>query len=130
MDEMSYSIGPGQVSELLVGLLNAGDLDAVMALYEDDAVFADLTGPVQGLDHIRAAHQDFLDSGHTLKLNHSIVFEADDIALVHWNWTVTNVDGSSMEGVSAEVMRRQRKGDWKYIIDNSDGSALAETPHS
>ena len=65
-----------------------------------------------------------MQSGLTLTLKESVVFEADDIALVHWSWSVGRRDGSSAEGVSAEVLRRQADGTWKFIIDNSDGSAL------
>lgn len=111
---------------MLVSLLKAGDIEAVAALYEPDAVFAEVTGAVQGPDGIRAAHRRFVESGFTLQLDDFAVFEAGDIALVHWSWTVTDADGSSMEGVSAEVLRRQSSGDWKYIIDNSDGAAMVQ----
>jgi hypothetical protein len=33
-------------------------------------------------------------------------------------------DGSSSGGATAEVVRRQADGTWKYIIDNLDGRAL------
>jgi ketosteroid isomerase-like protein len=59
-----------------------------------------------------------------LTLNDSVVFEVDDIALVHWSWTVDHGDGTSTGGISAEVLRRQADGSWKFIIDNSDGSPL------
>jgi ketosteroid isomerase-like protein len=115
---------PGLVSKLLEAFLNEGDIDGLLGLYENDAVFADFAGAAKGLADIRSAHQRFLDSGLTLTLNDSVVFEADGIALVHWSWTVDRSDGSSTEGVSAEVLRRQADGSWKFIIDNSDGSAL------
>lgn len=115
---------PELVSESLVEFLNAGDVDAVMGLYEEGAVFVDLDGAVTGLDDIRSAHQAFRDSGLTLTLNDVAVFEADNIALVHWSWTVRRRDGFSAEGVSAEVLRRQADGSWRFIIDNSDGSAM------
>jgi uncharacterized protein (TIGR02246 family) len=115
---------PGQVSEVLAALLDKGDTETVADLYEDDAVFADFDATVRGLDHIVKAHQRFSDGGMRLILNESVVFEVDDIALVHWSWTVHNADGSSRNGISAEVLRRQSDGTWKFIIDNSDGTAL------
>ena len=115
---------PDLVSKQLVTFLNEGDLDGVLGLYEKNAVFADLEGTAKGLADIRAAHQRFLDSGLTLVLNDSVVVEANDTALVHWSWTVGRRDGTSMEGVSAEVLRLQADGSWKFIIDNSDGSAV------
>jgi ketosteroid isomerase-like protein len=114
---------PERVSEALVALLNDGDVAAVMHLYEEGSVFVDLSGAVRDAG-IRSAHEGFLEAGGTLRLNRAAVFEADDIALVHWAWTVTHRDGSSLEGVSAGVLRKQPNGDWKFVIDNSDGSAL------
>lgn len=115
---------PEHVSESLVEYLNAGDVDAVMGLYEEGAVFVDLDGAVTGLANIRSAHQAFLDSGLALTLSDVVAFEAGNIALVHWSWTVRRRDGFSAEGVSAEVLRRQADGSWRFIIDNSDGSAM------
>lgn len=115
---------PENLSRQLIELLGKGDMDGILDLYESDAVFADTEGTARGPAQIRAAHRSFLDSGLTLTLDDSVVLEAGDIALVHWSWTVERGDGSVIEGVSAEVMRRQPDGTWKYIIDNSDGSAL------
>ena len=115
---------PEQISEVLATLLDKGDIGSVADLYEDEAVFADFDATVRGLDAILRAHQQFSDAGMKLILNESVVFEVDDIALVHWSWTVDSREGSSTEGVSAEVLRRQTDGSWRFIIDNSDGSAL------
>ncbi len=115
---------PEAVTEMLVAYLNDGDLDGIVRLYESNAMFADYEGLATGPDEIRAAHEAFLAEALTLTLKESLVFEADDIALVHWSWTVARGDGSTMDGVSAEVLRRQVDGQWKFIIDNSDGAAL------
>jgi ketosteroid isomerase-like protein len=69
-------------------------------------------------------HQGFLDEGLSLCLKDSVVFHVDDIALVHWSWTVTHPDGATTDGTSAEVLRRQDDGTWRFVIDNSDGPAL------
>jgi len=118
---------PEQTSELLVALLSRGDVGGIADLYEDDAIFADFDATVSGLNDILQAHQRFCDAGRTLILSNSVVFEVDDIALVHWSWTVRDADGSSRNGISAEVLRRQPDGRWKFIIDNSDGIALVGT---
>jgi uncharacterized protein (TIGR02246 family) len=118
------SSGPAQVSERLVSLLSEGDLDGIMDLYEEDAVFAEIEGVARGPDEIRVAHERFLASGLTLTLQDSLTFEVDDLALVHWSWTVYARDGSTARGVSAEVLRRQSDGTWKFVLDNSDGAAL------
>ncbi|MCL1588561.1 MAG: DUF4440 domain-containing protein [Actinomycetia bacterium] len=115
---------PELVSKLLEVCLNESDVDGLEGLYETGAIFVDYDGSARGWPDIRAAHQRFLDEGLSLFLNDSVVFQADDIALVHWSWTVTQPDGTTTDGTSAEVLRRQVDGTWEFVIDNSDGSAL------
>jgi ketosteroid isomerase-like protein len=115
---------PELASELLVDRLLSNDVEGLRDLYETDAVFADDEGTATGWSEIKAAHQRFLDTGLTLRLIDSVVFQADGIALVHWSWTVTEPDGVAFDGTSAEVLRRQADGSWKFLIDNSDGPAL------
>ena len=111
---------PGGATFALVSLMEAGDLDGIADLYEERAVFVDLEGEVRG-DGIREAHRSFMEAGNRLILRRSVVYEANGIALVHWEWEVSLGDRSSIEGVSAEVLRRQPDGVWKFVIDNSDG---------
>lgn len=117
---------PESASITLVSLLEAGDFDAVMDLYEDGAVFVDLDGEARGED-IRAVHRQFVEDGNRLTLQRPVVFEANGLALVHWEWSVTLDDGSIIDGVSAEVLRRQDDGAWKFVIDNSDGQDVLRT---
>lgn len=121
--------GPEAVTEALVRFLGDGNVDAVVDLYEAEAVFIELEGVSTGRDAIRAAHQRFLDAGLVLTLKNSAVFQANDLALVHWSWTVHDDAGFSSEGVSAEVLRLQPDGKWKFVIDNSDGPAMIGTAH-
>lgn len=120
--------GPEQTSRRLERYLRTGDVHALQDLYEPEAVFADCDGTARGWPAIRTSHQSFIDAGLTLTLTDSFALEVDDIALVHWSWTVQQSDGSSIHGTSAEVLRRQHDGSWKFIIDNSDGSALIGLP--
>jgi ketosteroid isomerase-like protein len=115
---------PELAAKRLEIMLEAGDLDGIVELYENGAVFAELGATATGSAEIRSAHQRFLDAGLALTLGDTVVLESGDIALVHWSWTVLRADGSTMNGVSAEVLRRQADGTWKFVIDNSDGSAL------
>jgi len=116
--------GPEEVSKQVEACLAKNDINGLRDLYEKDAVFADYDGAARGWPDIQAAHQGFLDAGLNLTLHDSVVFEAGGIALVHWSWTVRQEDGSTTDGRSAEVLRRQADGSWKFVIDNSDGSGL------
>ena len=120
---MATAVGPTtpeEATRALITRLEAGDLDGVMGLYEEGAVFVDTEAEVRG-EGIRDAHRRFREDGNRLHLRRSAVYEANGIALVHWDWEVALGDGSMIEGVSAEVLRRQSDGTWKFVIDNSDG---------
>ena len=115
---------PAEASRLFERLFAASDLDGLMALYEDDAVFPTPHGTSTGQAEIRATLKAYLDSGAQLAFGESLVFLAGDLALMHTPWTMQMPDGSSPKGATAEVVRRQTDGSWKYVIDNPDGSAL------
>ncbi len=52
------------------------------------------------------------------------VLEADDLALVVGTWTFegTGPDGEPVR-LSADVLRRQADGTWRFVIDNPWGTA-------
>lgn len=105
-------------------LFRDGDLEGLMELYEEDAVFTNAAGAHVGLAAIREVLKGYLDSGAELSMNESIVFKVSEIALVHWSWTMKFPDGRMAEGATAEVLREQPDSTWKFVIDNPDGSAL------
>ena len=115
---------PGEASSLFERYFADGDLDALISLYEDDAVFPTAHGTATGPDEIRQTLKAYLDSGAKLVFGAPLVFPAGELALIHTPWTMHMPDGSSPEGATAEVVRRQADGTWKYVIDNPDGAAL------
>lgn len=115
---------PGEASRLFEARFAAGDLDGLMELYEDDAVFTNAQGAHVGPEAIRQVLARYLSTGASIVMNESVAFEAGDLALVHWSWTMSFPDGRVAEGATAEVLRRQGDGSWKFIIDNPDGPAL------
>lgn len=120
---MSVS-GPEDTGKSFEILFGAGDLDGLMELYEQDAVFTNARGAHVGSVAIRNVLQGYLDSGASITMNDSVAFEAGGLALVHWSWTMVFPDGRTAEGATAEVLRRQEDGSWKFVIDNPDGPAL------
>jgi ketosteroid isomerase-like protein len=75
---------PGQASRRFEALFRDGDLDGLMDLYEENAVFTNARGAFVGLPAIREVLEGYLDSGAELTMNDSVVFEAAELALVHW----------------------------------------------
>ena len=117
---------PAETSRLFERYFADGDLDGLMSLYEEDAVFPTPHGTSTGHDEIRATLRASLESGAQLEFGDSLVFSSGNLALIHTPWTMRMPDGSTPGGATAEVVRRQSDGAWKYVIDNPDGTALLD----
>ena len=103
--------------------INAGNLDALLPLYEPAAAFASQPGSLShGLSGVRESLAGFLAMKGTLDLKVTRVLEASDLALVVgvWSFTGTGPDGGPVKltGHNADVLRRQADGSWRFVIDN------------
>ena len=101
---------------------NAGDLEALVALYEPAALLNLEAGPAKGLDAIREAYKFFLGTQPKIRVKTLAVCDTGDgLALLHGKWEMigTGPDGPiQMEGKNCEVIRRQADGSWRFVIDN------------
>ena len=109
-------------------LLAEGDLDAMVDLYEPDAVFAPHPGEaVIGREAIRDALRPLLTLEPRMTGEIERVLMAGETALVANRWTLTGTqpNGSAVElaGVSADVLRRRADGSWGIAIDDPWGGA-------
>src|SRR3954468_21113702 len=118
---------PAQVIELFAKFFNSRDLDGLMDnLYEDDAVLVPAPGAevATGKDAIRGVLQEFLGMGGTLTIEAATAYQVGDIALTHSTFKLDVPDADAMTATTAEVVRRQPDGSWKYVIDNPWGGAV------
>ncbi len=120
---------PEEVPRLWAETFSAGDLDALVALYEEeDAILVPQPGEaVTGIDGIREALSAFLATEPTFNLEVRKVLQAGDLALSFADWTLsgTGPDGEPIElaAQTSDVLRRQPDGSWRIVIDNPYGSA-------
>ena len=119
---------PLDVPRLIIDALNAQDLEAALSLYEDDAILVPEPGVLAtGFDEILVALADLLALKPTGTIETKTTEITGDIALMHSSWTQvgTGEDGGkvSFSGITAEVVRRQADGTWKYVIDDPWGVA-------
>jgi uncharacterized protein (TIGR02246 family) len=118
---------PEQIHGLFQQAFNAGDIEALMALYEPDAALVPQPGvTVEGSTAIREALRWFLDRGGQITLDTKLVLRVGDLAYLANRWSLaggTMPDGSPAElgATTAEVARRQPDGTWLYVIDNAWG---------
>ena len=110
----------------LVAAINAGNLDAAVALYEPSGVLLSPEGaPARGTAGLRAALGGFIAMKPKLEAQAERVFESGDLALYLSRWTLSGTDPSGgaieMAGESTDVLRRQADRRWLIAIDNPWG---------
>ena len=112
---------PSAVIESFVAALNAGDLDAVMALYASDATLALDGRELKGAEAIRKHWATTLRMEPSLTMKTERVVQGPETAL-HvdtWELTATLADGSTLQaqGQGIEVLQRQPDGSWRCVLD-------------
>ena len=111
--------------------LNAGDIDALVALYEPAAALMPSPGNVVvGAAAIREALARFIAAKPTIATSGKLVAQTGDIALLANRWTLklTGPDGkpTTMTGNAVEVARRQPAGHWLFAMDMPFGLDAGE----
>ena len=117
---------PQEVDRLFAQALNAGDLDALVALYEPQAALTPEPGKtVIGHAAIRAALAQFVSGRPRMEIVPRVIAQSGDLALVsaRWKLAMTGPDGTAAElaGQSVEVLRRQPGGHWLFALDEPFG---------
>ncbi len=118
-------LSPQETVDEIHAAINRGDHQAVMACFEEDAVFVSPAGDgeARGTEAIAGAMVEFLDMKLKLQAELTKSVVAADVALVVVEWTLEAADGSSAlaSGKTADVLRRGSDDRWRYVIDNPSG---------
>lgn len=119
---------PEDVHPLFARHFAAGDVEALLSLYEPNAVLLPQPGHVaRGVAAIRDSLGAFLAMKGTFAIGAPKAIRADDVAIVFAKWTLDAKapDGSPthLEGETSDVVRRQPDGRWLIAIDSPFGSA-------
>ena len=117
---------PEDIDRLFADALHAGDLNALVALYEPEASLTPSPGKtVVGTAAIRAALEMFVAMKPRMTIAPRVVSRTGDLALVTaaWQLVMTGPDGkpAQMTGQSIEVARKQGDGNWLFAIDEPFG---------
>jgi len=118
---------PEECDALFERYLNAGDLDALIDLYEPTATLVPSPGETAiGHEAIRDSLGGLVAAKAVMHLSVGQILHAgDDLALLYGDWTghFTDPDGARVEiaGQSVEVVRRQADGTWRFALDDPYG---------
>jgi uncharacterized protein (TIGR02246 family) len=125
---------PEDMHRHFVEAFNAGNIDALLALYEPEAAFITPRGATRGQAAIREAIKEFLALKGTMAAETEYCIQADDVALLRAKWHLTGVgpDGQriAQNGNSTEVIRRQPDGRWLCLIDHPLGATSEPSPRA
>jgi ketosteroid isomerase-like protein len=102
---------PLDLERFLVARQRTGDVDGMVALYEDDAILDSADGRIwRGKAEIRALFVEIVASGRKFGLGEQLpALIASDLAL-----TATRTGKGE---ITVEVARRQSDGTWLWVID-------------
>jgi uncharacterized protein (TIGR02246 family) len=129
------ALSPDQAVDLADEAFNRGDIDGMLAFYEEEAVMLFEPGrAIRGRVAIRAALQPLMTAKLIAKHEARYVIEAGDIALWISAWSVigTAADGVPMSrnGRNAVVFRRGVDGGWRVAVENPWGAAVLDGQNS
>jgi ketosteroid isomerase-like protein len=129
---MSKQMAPGEVLDSVVEGINSGYLDSLLTFYEADACFASQPGQLaKSPEPVRQSLRSFIDLKGKLDLKVKRVLQASDLALVitEWSFSETGPAGNpvNMATKSADVLRHQPDGTWRFVIDNPWGQTNSRT---
>jgi uncharacterized protein (TIGR02246 family) len=106
--------------------LNAGDLDAVITLYEPEAHFVNKSGEtLGGRDAIRKVLGGLIEAKTHFQSRVVRAVTVGDIAQLYTDFEGTRVDESGktvpVHNNAIEILRRQSDGSWKLIMGDPNG---------
>jgi uncharacterized protein (TIGR02246 family) len=108
---------PQDIHALFLDAFNRGDVEALVALYEPDALVVTGNGPAMGHGAIRNAYRHILAHGVRMELKtHTVLESSAGLAVLHGSWTY-HLGENVIAGLSTEVVRRQSDGSWLFVID-------------
>ena len=121
---------PDSLHQLWADGVNRGDLEGLTGLYEAQAAFVVSPGQiVTGHDAVREACAGLLALRPQAQIEPLVVVRTGDLAVLvsRWSLTGTDDDGApvAIGGQTADVVRRQADGCWRFAIDNPWGDQIA-----
>jgi uncharacterized protein (TIGR02246 family) len=121
---------PEDTHRVFADAANAGDVEALIDLYDPDGVIVERNGELTvGGDAIRRHIEALIALRPEMRIVDSRAARSGETALLcsHWEAVATTPDGHQvqMEHRGSEVLRRQPDGTWRLLIDNPWGIDLA-----
>jgi ketosteroid isomerase-like protein len=106
---------PEQICQLFQQYMAEGDIEALLSIYDPEAVFLNRSGEVkQGRQGLREELAPFAPAKAIFDFSLKQIVQSGDIALMHTLWTVSSPQTISVYAI--EVARCQPDGAWCWLI--------------
>jgi len=106
---------PEEICSLFQQYMAQGDIDAVLSVYDPEAVFLNQSGEVRRAgEELRQELAPFAAMKAIFEFSIKLVIQSGDIALMHTQWKVSSPQPMSVYAI--EVARRQPDGTWRWLI--------------
>ena len=112
---------PAELDQDFARELNRGDLDGLLASYDERAVHIRQDGTLaRGLQEIREVLEQFIEMRPRLDLEVTNVIPLDEdsaAVLDRWTLSATATEGGVLElnGTGIHLVRRQADGTWRFV---------------
>ena len=106
---------PEEICRLFKEAMAKGDLDAVLSVYDPEAVFLNPSREVtRSREELRRELVPLVAAKTVFEYDVRQVVQADGIALMHTKWKVSAAQPMTVYAI--EVARRQPDGSWRWLI--------------
>ncbi len=106
---------PEQICQLFKQHMAEGDIEALLSIYDPEAVFLNRSGEVkQGRQGLREELAPLALARAVFDFSIKQIIQSGDTALMHSMWTVTSPQ--TISAYAIEVARRQPDGSWCWLI--------------
>ena len=106
---------PEQICQLFQQYMAGGDIEALLSIYDPEAVFLNQSGEVKhGRQGLREELAPLASAKAIFDFSIKQIIQSGDIALMHTHWTVYSPQ--PMSAYAIEVARREPDGAWCWLI--------------
>lgn len=105
---------PEEICRLFKQFMVEGDVDSLLNLYDQEAVFLNEAGELKKREELRQILMPMAAAKTVFDFDIRQVIQSGDIALMHTDWKI--LAPKEMLQYAIEVARRQPDGSWCWLI--------------
>ena len=107
----------------LAAAFNTGDVATVMSMYDVKGIIVPEPGkPVSGKEKFEEAIKAILSVKGKMEIKTVYCLQTGDIAVGRSEWNITDGSEVKISAKGIEVMKQQKDGTWKIVIDQAFGA--------